>query len=83
MNIDIKDTIKLSDNNEYLVISKTVYEEDLYFYLIDINNNEESKILKLNKDNNKLANVTDETLIQKLILLFSKEASKYVEDESN
>jgi len=73
MNIDIKDVITLDDNNQYVVVSKANYSEDTYFYISDVNNNEEFKILKLNKDNGKLAEFEDEILVQKLLPLFFNE----------
>lgn len=65
MNIDIKDVITLSDNNEYGVVSKTIYENKIYYYLVDINNN--SNIKFLFEEGNKLLELEDEKLIQSII----------------
>ena len=35
MNIDIKDIIKLDDNTDYIVLSKVIFNNDIYYYLID------------------------------------------------
>lgn len=35
MNIDIKDMITLSDKIDYIVVSKAIYMEDIYYFLID------------------------------------------------
>ena len=37
MIINIKDTLTLDDNNEYVVISKINYESKNYYYLLDKN----------------------------------------------
>ena len=33
MTIEIKDTITLSDSNNYVVVSKIIYENMIYYYL--------------------------------------------------
>ncbi|MDD3397658.1 MAG: hypothetical protein PHR96_03880 [Clostridia bacterium] len=67
--------IKLSDNNEYVVISKAVYEKDTYAYIIDVINSTRFKIVKIEK--NKLIEVPDDPkLIQKLIVLFYENIEK-------
>ena len=45
MNIDIKDIITLSDDNEYIVTSKAVYDNKIYYFLVDINDNSNMKFL--------------------------------------
>ena len=65
MNIDIKDVITLSDNNEYGVVSKTIYDNKIYYYLVDINDN--SNIKFLFEEGNKLLELEDEKLIQSII----------------
>ena len=72
MDIDIKDMITLSDDNEYVVVSKTDYEENTYYYLIDSNNNENIKFCVENSDNQSLKEVEDKKLIQELLPLFVK-----------
>ena len=74
MNIDIRDIITLDDNNEYVVVSKANYNNEAYFYIFDINNKESFKILKLNKENNKLIEFEDQDLVKNLIPLFFNEA---------
>lgn len=91
MNIDIKDVITLDDDNEYVVVSKVDYKDDTYFYIVNTNisedNNEEGKegfkILKLNKDNQKLAEFDDENLVRILIPLFFKETASFIETEKD
>lgn len=69
--IDIKDIVTLSDKNEYQVISKVNYEYRIYYYLVDIN--EISNIKFLYENGNKLTEVEDEELVNKLLPLFYNE----------
>ena len=71
--IDIKDTITLSDKNEYVVVSKANYNDNVYYYLID--KNDSGNIMFCYQDNNELVELTDKDLIVKLLPLFL-EASK-------
>ena len=82
MNIDIKDIITLDDTNQYVVVSKALYNDETYFYIIDINNNENLKILKLNKENDKLAEFNDENLIKTLLPLFFNETTSTIDISS-
>ena len=45
MNISIMDVLTLEDKNEYVVVSKVLYEDKNYMFLVDINNNK--NIIKL------------------------------------
>ena len=71
--IEIKDTIALSDNNEYVVVSKANYNDKVYYYLID--KNDSGNIMFCYQDNNQMVELTDKDLIVKLLPLFL-EASK-------
>lgn len=71
MNINIKDIVELSDNNQYQVISKTTYNETVYYYLVDINDISNIKFLYENVD--RLTEVEDSELINLLLpKLFSE-----------
>ena len=70
--IDIKDVITLDDNDKYMVVSKANYNNDTYFYIMDIFDNKEIKILRLN-ENNKLSEFDDQNIVQDLFPLFFKE----------
>ncbi len=71
MNINIKDIVELSDNNQYQVISKTTYNETVYYYLVDINDISNIKFLYENID--RLTEVEDSELINLLLpKLFSE-----------
>lgn len=89
MNIDIKDIITLDDDKEYVVVSKVNYKDKTYFYIVDTNisegNNEDGstgfKILRLNKENQKLVEFNDENLVRELIPIFFKETASFIENE--
>lgn len=77
MNIDIKDRVTLNDNNEYVVVSKTNYQNKIYYYLVDMNNNENIKFC-VEISNNSLSEVIDKPLIQKLLPLFIKASKDFI-----
>ncbi len=70
MNIGIRDVVTLSDNIRYVVASKTTYENNVYYYLTEIENLSNIKFLVENKERNSLVEVEDKALIQKLLPLF-------------
>ena len=74
MIINIKDTLTLDDNNEYVVVSKVNYENKNYYYLLDKNNNENP--LFCYEDNDELVELNDKELITKLLPLFVKVAQE-------
>lgn len=65
MNLNIKDIVTLSDDNKYQIISKTVYEDTVYYYLVDINDISNIKFLYENVD--KLTELEDQELIKILL----------------
>lgn len=73
MIICIKDILTLDDKNDYVVVSKINYENKIYYYLVDINNNENLKFCY--EDNNELVEIEDKELTTKLLPMFL-EASK-------
>ena len=74
MIINIKDTLILDDNNEYVVISKVNYDGKNYYYLLDINNKENFKFCY--EDNEELVEIEDKELNTKLLPLFVEAAKK-------
>ena len=66
--IDIKDIVTLSDQNEYQVVSIVDYEYRIYYYLVDINEISNAKFLYKNGD--KLTEVEDKELVNKLLPMF-------------
>lgn len=76
MIINIKDTLILDDNNEYVVISKINYENKNYYYLLDRNNLKNVKFCY--EDNNELVEIIDKNLITKLLPLFVKASQKEI-----
>ena len=84
MNIDIKDLIALDDNNKYVVVSKIDYDDETYYYLTDINNNENIKFLVQNKEKpNSVFQVEDVELLRKLFPMFWKKTKTEIDFENN
>lgn len=78
MIINIKDTLTLSDNNQYVVISKINYDNKNYYYILDKNNSQNVKFCY--KDNEELVEIDDKELITKLLPLFIETAQKEVDN---
>ena len=76
MIINIKDTLTLDDNNEYVVVSKINYESKNYYYLLDKNNFTNIKFCY--EDNDKLVEINDKELVTKLLPLFVEAAQKEI-----
>ena len=70
--IDIRDILTLDDNNEYVVVSKVAYEDKVYYYLVDKNNNANLKFCYEKEDN--LVELNDKVLVTKLLPLFLEAA---------
>lgn len=66
--MNIKDIITLNDNHKYQIISKTIYNETVYYYLVDIEDITNIKILYENFDY--LTEVADQDLINLLLPKF-------------
>ncbi|MDR2531664.1 MAG: hypothetical protein LBC82_02355 [Oscillospiraceae bacterium] len=82
MNIEIKDLITLSDNLNYVVCSKSEYQGATYYYLIDVENNENIKFMQEKRADDKttMIEVEDKELLQQLLPLFF-EAGKHILNE--
>ena len=78
MMIDIKDVLTLSDNNEYVVVSKIDYENKTYYYLVDNNNHNNLKFCYL--DNDELVEIENKELTTKLLPMFLEEAKNEIEE---
>ena len=73
MNIEIKDVVTLDNDIQYIVKSKTNYNNELYYYFVNSKDENDFKILRFNKNNNKLIEFENPNLIKKLLPLFLKE----------
>ena len=73
--VNIKDSLVLSDKHEYVVVSKAIYNNNTYLYLIDINNDLNVKFCLL--DNNKIIEIKDDKLCAKLLPLFYKSSIEF------
>lgn len=78
MIINIKDTLTLDDNNEYVVVSKVNADDKNYFYLIDKNDNSNVKFCY--QDNDELVELNDKELVTRLLPLFVENAKGELED---
>ena len=58
--INIKDSLILDDDNEYVVVSKVKHNEKEYYYILDKYNNSNYKFCYL--DNDELVEVQDEII---------------------
>jgi hypothetical protein len=67
--LNIKDIITLEDNQEYVITSIAEYEDEYYYYLVDINKISNIKICKLilNQENYGLLEIEDDQLLSKII----------------
>lgn len=78
MIINIKDTLTLDDNNEYVVVSKVNADDKNYFYLIDKNDNANVKFCY--QDNDELVELNDKELVTRLLPLFVENAKGELEN---
>ena len=68
MIINIKDILRLNDNNQYVVVSKANYENKIYYYIVD--NNDPKNLKFCYEDGNELVEIEDKNLITKLLPIF-------------
>ena len=74
--INIADQITLDDKNTYVVVSKVIFENKIYYYLIDIKKNDNIKFCYENGDS--LVELNDKKLVTRLLPLFIAEAQKFI-----
>ncbi len=74
---EMKDTLVLDDDNEYVVVSKINYKDKFYYYLVDIKNHGNLKFCY--EDGEELVELEDKELTTELLPLFL-EAAKDVLD---
>ena len=72
MDIEKKDIIVLSDQKNYVVVSKINYENNNYYYIVDIDDVANLKFVQEVGD--ELIELTDKELGTKLIPLFTQDA---------
>lgn len=79
--MNIKDILKLSDDNDYIIASKADYANKTYFCLVDLNNKDNAKFCYLDSDEvviiekEKLDNILLLKLMNNLMDTLSKESS--------
>ena len=77
--MDIKDLVTLSDDKEYIVVSKVVYESKTYYYLLE--NIDYSNVKFLVENGEELKSVKDKELILKLLPLFIQATNETITEE--
>lgn len=81
MSIDIKDIVTLDDDNEYVVASKTIYNDRMYYYLVDINKPE--NLMFCYEDNGELVESNNKELNTELLPLFYNVSKNILQELSN
>ena len=78
MNYKIRDIIAFSDGNNYEIASKTEYQDQIYYLLVDANNDENVKLCKQIPDEKEflLEETHDADLLVILLPKFAKEIFK-------
>ena len=76
--INIKDSLILNDDNEYVVVSKTNYNNKEYYYILDKYNSNNYKFCYL--ENDELVEVEDAELIKTLLPLLLDSARDEIMD---
>ncbi len=80
MNIDIKDVITLDGKEKYIVTSKAIYENKIYYLLVNENNMKDVKFCYEKGENNILLESEDISVNQKLLPLFLKASRQAIKD---
>lgn len=68
MKIEKQDILTLEDQKEYVVVCTANYENINYYYIVDIENVDNFKFVKIENDN--LFEIKDKDLVTRLIPLF-------------
>ena len=76
--INIKDSLILDDDNEYVVVSKVKYETKEYYYILDKYNSSNYKFCYL--ENDELIEVENEELIKILLPMLLESAKQDIID---
>lgn len=66
--MNILDEIELDDNNSYVVVSKTIMDNKVCYYIVDKIDNSNYKICF--EDNDDLVEIEDVNMIKRLLPLF-------------
>ena len=82
--IEAKDVITLSDNNKYGVVSKETIDNNVYYYLVDINDYNNIKFCRENKLGTRieLIEIKDQNVIKNLISCFCKTLKNEMEENN-
>lgn len=77
--MDIKDVLELSDNKQYVITGKTLYNGDEYLYIVEVSERNNIKFCKIVKDGDlvNLVVVKDKNLIKELIPLMAESLTEF------
>ena len=73
--MNISDIVRLSDKNEYLVVSKAIEDNKTYYCLVDINDNKNIKYCY--RDQNEVVLLKKEELSEVVLLKVAKAVMKF------
>lgn len=76
--INVKDSLVLDDDNEFVVVGKATYNNIEYYYILDKYNNSNYKFCYL--DNEELVEIEDEELTKILLPLLLDSAKEEIEN---
>lgn len=78
MNIKVNDVLTLSNKSKYMVISKTIIDNVVYLYIINVNNPKDLRIVYLNDGS--VTKVKDEELLDRLKMIFLDNTLNYMKE---
>lgn len=76
--INVKDSLVLDDDNEFVVVGKATYNNIEYYYILDKYNNSNYKFCYLDKE--ELVEIEDEELTKILLPLLLDSAKEEIEN---
>ena len=77
--LEVTNIVTLDDDIEYVVAGKANYEGTIYYYFVDINDNQNMKILY--EDGDELAEVDDTVETNNLLPLFMESLKPIIPEE--
>ena len=73
---DIRDILTLDDDKEYVVASKTEYEGQIYYYLVDID--DITNMIFCYEDDNELVEFRDKEIFANILPKFLEASRSYI-----
>ena len=79
--VDMTNIVTLSDDIQYVVVSKAEYEGKIYYYFVDIRDNKNIKFLYEDGDELVEVDIDDDELMKNLMPLFVEKIKEMVTPE--